>query len=327
ATVLKNFINRKYKNLYLNLHSNFILSILYFLPNVILLSYGGYLVVGGQLTIGSLVALSTYLQKLYSPIRELSNINFEIQKSLVSYNRYYELINVNDNAKKDQSKYYELKDSICLESVNFSYSGKKNIFCDLSYRIKLGSTVQISGCNGKGKTTLLDLMAGLLRPCSGNVFIDNIPIKNIDNQSLKKLLGIVPQNVYLFNDTIKNNIILDKEISDTEILELSNKLGYNDVTNSTETNLYTMVSNIGNNLSGGQKQKIAILRAIIHNPSIIILDEPSTFLDEPSRIKLFMYLSTIKKHKLIIISSHDQINHLPMDYELNMNSNVFQKCI
>ncbi|QSZ26426.1 ABC transporter ATP-binding protein [Aceticella autotrophica] len=318
--VLHEYINKRFDSVYINSISNTLLSFLFFIPSLILLLYGGYQVIQGRLTIGGIVALSAYINQLFQPIKSLSNINIDLQKSKVALKRYLEIVGKDKKEKTDDIKMSKIKNCITLENVTFSYQKDNSIINNLSLKLEIGKIIRIAGANGKGKTTLIDIMCGLLTPQSGVVKFDDIDIKNINIYSLKKLVGIVPQNTYLFNDTIKSNIKMGRDIDDNRITTLCEKLGFNDLINDKILNLSSIITNNGDNLSGGQKRKITILRALAHDPQIIILDEALTFLDDYSKENFCKYLDQIKKDKIIIMISHEDVPYLDIDLNINVEN-------
>ncbi|KAA5806621.1 ABC transporter ATP-binding protein [Thermoanaerobacterium thermosaccharolyticum] len=318
--VLHEYINKRFDSVYINSISNTLLSFLFFIPSLILLLYGGYQVIQGRLTIGGIVALSAYINQLFQPIKSLSNINIDLQKSKVALKRYLEIVGKDKKEKTDDIKMSKIKNCITLENVTFSYQKDNSIINNLSLKLEIGKIIRISGANGKGKTTLIDIICGLLTPQSGVVKFDDIDIKNINIYSLKKLIGIVPQNTYLFNDTIKGNIKMGRDIDDNRTITLCEKLGFNDLINDKILNLSSIISNNGDSLSGGQKRKITILRALVHDPQIIILDESLTFLDDYSKENFCKYLDQIKKDKIIIMISHEDTPYLDIDLNINVEN-------
>ncbi|WP_029688759.1 ABC transporter ATP-binding protein [Thermoanaerobacter sp. A7A] len=316
SIVLHEYINKRFDSIYISSISNTLLSFLFFIPSIVLLLYGGYQVILGELTIGGLVALSSYINQLFQPIKSLSNINIELQKSKVALKRYFELIEKSESKKDDNIKISKIKNGITLNNVTFSYQKDTSIIENLSLKLEVGKTIRILGPNGKGKTTLIDIICGLLTPQSGIIKYDGIDVKNINISSLKRLIGVVPQNVSLFSDTIRNNIKMGRDIDDEKIIGLVKKLGFDDLINDKTLNLNSIITNNGDNLSEGQKRKITILRALAQDPQVIILDEALTFLDNYSKNNFCKYLNKIKEDRIIVMISHENIPYIDFDMEL-----------
>ncbi|WP_434654491.1 ABC transporter ATP-binding protein [Thermoanaerobacterium thermosaccharolyticum] len=324
SVVMHEYIDKTYENLYIQSISNSILSFLFFIPSMVLLLYGGMLVIQGKLTIGSIVALSSYLNQLFQPIQSLANINIDLQKSLAAFRRYREIADINteidDISRIEKRNVNEIK----IKNITFGYNEKNDIISNLSCEFHKGQVIRITGANGKGKTTLIDIICGLLKPKDGTVLYDDLKIDNIKNTSMKNLIGIVPQDTYLFNDTIKNNIKLGRDIDDNKIISLANKLGFNDIIDGEKVNLNLMLANNGENLSGGQRRKITILRGLIHDPQIIILDEAMTFLDEESKRNLCKYIEEVRANKIIILISHEDVPYIDVDFELEIENELLK---
>lgn len=313
STALHKAIKLRFEYLHLNIKNSNYMAIIYNFPTVVLYSIGGYLVIKGQLSLGSMVAMLSYIANLFSPVTDLVNLNIDLQNSLATLDRYNELILESNENNSGSFALKYIKRGVKIENMTFSYPGKAELFSKVNLTIPLSKVLYLSGSNGTGKSTFIDLMCGILKPDSGCVKYDDIEINNIRKSSLKGLIGIVPQSVYLFNDTVRNNIKLGRNIKDEDIIKLSNELGFNDVVSDEKVNLDTIVSNYGNNLSGGQRQKISILRALIIEHKILILDEVSTFLDKNARDNLFNYLNNNKENKLLVVVSHEDKQYLKED--------------
>lgn len=315
-------IRRNYDQMRLNISSNLILSILFFSPNIFLFAYGGYQTIQGRLSVGSLVALSAYISKLFSPIRTLSTIDLAIQNSMVSFRRYLELVK---NVKKDmKTPKLGIEKEIKIENLTFFYDERKHkIFNELNIELKKGGIVQIIGDNGTGKTTLIDLILNLLEVKKGSIKLDNVKVDDIDDFSLQKIVGIVPQNIYLFSETVRNNIKVGRDINDKKILRLAKELNFDDIVESEGINLETFIFNNGGNLSGGQKQKICILRALIGEPALLILDEADAYLDVKSKLNFYNFIKNTKDNRITIFVSHKEQPFLKPDRIISLpNSNL-----
>lgn len=322
SRALHKYIKYKYGYLFISTVNAIFLSIIYFIPSLVIIFYGGYLAIKGHLTIGSIVALNSYAEYIFAPIKALTNINIGLQKSLTAFNRYLDIIKDEDDEDNVDKKCINIdgvKKGIDIKALSFSYDKNKDIFKNFNLSVKMGDVVQIKGVNGSGKSTFINLLSGILKPDKGIVTYDDVPVNYIDKCCMRKVLGVVPQNVYLFDDTIRNNINLGKSIPDSIIVELSNQLGFDDVICSNQINLDTIITNNGGNLSGGQRQKICILRALILNADILILDEVSTFLDVNSKQNLYRYLDKNKEDKIIFIISHEKIEQLTSNIVLEFN--------
>lgn len=291
-------LNIKYKIFVITI--NTFLFLVIFIPNIFLWGYGGYLVVNHVMTIGSLIALSNYFQKFMSNINELKSLNVEFQKFIIMCKRLEEIINnyiEADSIFLLEENSINTVNNITLENVSFGYN--KEIFSNINITFSLGEVIKISGSNAIGKTTLINILIGLIIPQSGTILINGEKTYNIQKLiNSTNLFGVVPQNIQLFSNTVKENIYLDSNYSDQNIISLAEKIGFEGITMDF---LNKKVINRGLNLSGGQQQKIAILRALIKNPQIIILDEASFNLDNKNKEALYKYIYETRSNKISLI--------------------------
>lgn len=212
-----------------------------------------------------------------------------------------------DFKKSDTIKKWEFKDKIELVNVAYHYpDSEKLVLSDINLSIRKGETIALIGTSGAGKTTLADILLGLLQPVTGRVLVDS---KNIyDNlDAWHYMLGYIPQNIYLSDDTIRNNIafgIAQKEIDDAAIVEALKKAQLHDFVQTLEKGLDTYVGDRGVRLSGGQRQRIGIARALYYDPEILILDEATSALDNETETAVMEAIETLKGRKTIIIIAH-----------------------
>ncbi|KOY67208.1 ABC transporter ATP-binding protein [Clostridium sporogenes] len=306
-------LNIKYKIFVITI--NTFLFLVIFIPNIFLWGYGGYLVVNHVMTIGSLIALSNYFQKFMSNINELKSLNVEFQKFIIMCKRLEEIINnyiEADSIFLLEENSINTVNNITLENVSFGYN--KEIFSNINITFSLGEVIKISGSNAIGKTTLINILIGLIIPQSGTILINGEKTYNIQKLiNSTNLFGVVPQNIQLFSNTVKENIYLDSNYSDQNIISLAEKIGFEGITMDF---LNKKVINRGLNLSGGQQQKIAILRALIKNPQIIILDEASSNLDNKNKEALYKYIYETRSNKISLIITHDNIKFFTKELNL-----------
>lgn len=185
----------------------------------------------------------------------------------------------------------------------------KPLIENLSFEIKAGENIQIIGKNGAGKTTLINLITGILKPISGEILVNN---QNINLLNLKKILCVVTQENHFFEDTVENNILLERNELKENIISVASELNYLDIINSYDLNLESKINSHGNNISGGQAQKINILRALVLNSPIVIFDEVTTFLDQNSKQAIYKYINS-HREKTFIFISHEIIENITVD--------------
>lgn len=239
----------------------------------------------------------------------LSRLMFNIGQVIFSYpsiNEIYNdknLFNLNQSPLLHKKKIIEFKTSIRFENVSFGYERDNYIFKNFNFEIKKGEKICIVGPSGRGKTTMVEILIGLIQPSSGHILVDD-KIFDIKNERLN--LTYLTQDTMLFDDTLKNNIILDKNFNQKKYDETI-KLSLLDVfINSNVDKDFYQVGVFGNNLSGGQKQKVAFARAIYSDLELIILDEPFTALDDKNREVIKKNIFKIFENKTVIFISHDK---------------------
>ena len=240
-----------------------------------------------------------------------------------------ELLFSDEKANVRKNKEIIFNDTMQIKNLSFKYPNKKNLVLDnLNIKINKLDKVGIHGESGSGKTTFINIILGLLEPSDNSTFVDNSQV-NFNSRSWQDKIGYVPQNIYLIDDTIKKNIAfgVDEDQIDIQKVRHSIKLAQLDsFVNSLPNNIETNVGENGSNLSGGQIQRIGIARALYNNPEILILDEPSSAIDENTEAKLIAEINNIKDNKTIIIISHKRSTLSICNKIFNFkNGNLFQE--
>lgn len=221
----------------------------------------------------------------------------------------------------------EFSKQITLKNLSFGYEGKKKLFKNLNFCIQKGKKIAFIGESGCGKSTLVDLIIGLLKPNSGQICIDE---KNLTSQNVKNYrqkIGYIPQNIYLFNDSIAKNISFNDEIDEQKLQKVLAQANLTEFIATLAQGVQTKVGDGGNNLSGGQKQRIAIARALYQEPEILVLDEATSALDTQSEAKIMAEIYKISKDKTMIIITHrlSTITHCDTIYRLEYGRLVEEK--
>lgn len=221
----------------------------------------------------------------------------------------------------------EFSKQITLKNLSFGYEGKKKLFKNLNFCIQKGKKIAFIGESGCGKSTLIDLIIGLLKPNSGQICIDE---KNLTSQNVKNYrqkIGYIPQNIYLFNDSIAKNISFNDEIDEQKLQKVLAQANLTEFIATLAQGVQTKVGDGGNNLSGGQKQRIAIARALYQEPEILVLDEATSALDTQSEAKIMAEIYKISKDKTMIIIAHrlSTITHCDTIYRLEYGRLVEEK--
>ncbi|CEN88802.1 multidrug ABC transporter ATPase and permease [[Clostridium] sordellii] len=270
------------------------------LTPVVILLYGSFLIANEKLTLGGLMAFYTYISYLYEPLMNLSDFNLGRQKAISVGENILDFIDIECNEKDGVFKISEFE-KLEFKNVCFSYKGENDIIKELSFTINKGDKVAIKGGSGSGKSTLLKLILRMYNPTYGNIYINNIDIRDIELSSLYKLFSIQVQNLFVFEGTIEENISLGKTINIEKIYK-SMDLGQ---LNRTLNPFNNIKNNINNNLlSGGQKQRLCLSRVFLKPFDILILDEPSSSIDIDLEDNLKLDLKKLIGEKTLIITSH-----------------------
>ncbi|MEX4506438.1 thiol reductant ABC exporter subunit CydC [Haemophilus influenzae] len=247
------------------------------------------------------------LMSSYGPVIALSNLSSNLLQTLASGERVLSLL-AEEPELKDVESAVDLKDvsRIDVENVNFAY-GEEQILSDVSLSVKKGEILGIHGRSGSGKSTLLKLLMRFYDPKSGSIKINGETLPNINTCSLRDNMAYITQQTYIFNETIEENIRLARrDATLEEIMEAAKKASIHDFILSLPQGYQTKMTELGGNLSDGEKQRIGIARAFLHNAPIILLDEPTSNLDSLNEAMILKSLLNVKAEKLIILVSHRQ---------------------
>ncbi|HHX01169.1 MAG TPA: ABC transporter ATP-binding protein [Firmicutes bacterium] len=295
-----------------------IIQIFTHLGPVLIYFYGGYLFIQGELTVGAIVTFVAFLHRLYGPIGELTSVHIEISRSMALFERIFEYLDlqheITDAPKAIEMP--EIEGSIEFDRVYFSYTDEQETLRDINFTIKQGEMTALVGLSGSGKTTITYLLARLYDPASGTIKIDGFDIREVKIESLRRQIGIVTQDTYIFNASIRENLLYSKaDATDAEIEQACKVANIHDFIMTLPEGYDTIVGERGTKLSGGEKQRLSIARAILKNPRIIILDEATSSLDSLSErliqdaIKPLLAgrTSIVIAHRLSTIIAADQI--------------------
>ncbi len=264
-----------------------------------------------KLPIASMLVIVYMLQKVMKRVNKMQTIYQHLMTKESAYWSLTAKVEAASQMKEvltgDQK--VSLRHSICLENVSFSYDDERWILRNASLDFPAGSFTAIVGPSGIGKTTVIDLVTGLLRPQAGEILIDNIPLAEIDIRYWRQKIGYVPQETLLLNDAIFLNVTLgDRQLSNKDVENALRAAGAWEFVQAMPDGIHTMVGEQGYKLSGGQRQRIAIARALVHQPRLLILDEATTALDPKNEAAICETLQGLKgKHTLMAISHQPAI--------------------
>lgn len=272
-----------------------------------IMGIGGYYMMIGEMTTGDFLFFTLILGFMIAPIIQMSNIGSQLTEALAGLDRTEELMNKmaeEDNPKRN-IQLETLKGDIEFTDVSFSYEEGKQILHNINFKAPAGSVTALVGSSGSGKSTIAGLSATFLTPQSGKVTIDNQDLSQVKLSSYRQYLGVVLQDEFLFEGTIRENIMFPRPNATEAELQKAVKAAYvNEFTNRFEDGLETLIGERGVKLSGGQRQRLAIARAILANPKIIILDEATSSLDTQSEALIQKSLAELIKDRTTIVIAH-----------------------
>mgnify|MGYP001827819648 CR=1 FL=1 len=272
-----------------------------------IMGIGGYFIMQDTLTTGDFISFTLLLGFMIAPIVQMSNIGSQLTEALAGLDRTEELMNM--EAEEDsENRTIELKNmkgDLAFNDVSFAYIEGKEVINNISFNTPPGSVTALVGSSGSGKSTIAGLSATFLNPVSGLITIDGNDISKVKLSSFRKNLGVVLQDEFLFEGTIRENILFPRPNASEEQLLSAVKAGYvNEFTDRFEEGLDTLIGERGVKLSGGQRQRIAIARAVLADPKIIILDEATSNLDTESEALIQKSLAALVKDRTTIVIAH-----------------------
>ena len=273
----------------------------------LLVWYGGLNVIsGGDVSLGTIFLFIQMSQMLFRPLRQIADKFNSLQMGMVAAERIFEILETHSNIEdKGTLKPSQINGNICLEKLGFSYTQGERIINDISLEIKSGETIALVGATGAGKSTIINLISRFYEFDSGDITIDGISIRKYDLKSLRNQVSVVLQDVFLFADSLFNNITLfDSRISKDKVIEAAKNIGVHDFIESLPNGYDYNVKERGVMLSTGQRQLIAFLRAYISEPSILVLDEATSSVDSYSEEIIQRAIDTLTKGKTSIIIAH-----------------------
>ena len=273
----------------------------------VVLWFGGKDVINGVWTLGDFTAFILAITQMYQPIKNFAQLNSTIQKAASGSERVFEILD-------EKVEIFDLPDAktldtfsknIVYKNVSFEYEQNKPILKDINIDIEKGQTVAFVGSSGSGKSTIANLILRFYDVNSGEILVDGTNIKNLTLESLRDKIGVVSQDVFLFNDTIRYNIAYGKlDATDEEIESAARAANAHKFISKMPEGYNTLIGERGMKLSGGEKQRIAIARAMLKNPPILILDEATSALDSESEKLVQEAIETLMKNRTVILIAH-----------------------
>lgn len=270
--------------------------------STILYILGANLVFDLQMSVGSVFAFITYSAYVTGPISAILNIGYLLSGIIPSTKRFYEFMDLEEEGTNVNHSVKPRNGDIEFQDVSFAYNKGKNVVEHINLLINQGNKVVFIGKNGSGKSTLINLLLRMYEPSAGKILIASQNIAHMTLNDYRSMISVVSQEIYLFNDTIRNNICLYKQVNDDAILDICKDSGLEEYIN--EVSLDYTVGQNGTMLSGGQKQKIALARALLHDRPIVVFDEATSSTDSYSEQQINSLLHSKLKDKTVIVITH-----------------------
>ncbi|MBR3901469.1 MAG: ABC transporter ATP-binding protein [Ruminococcus sp.] len=294
--------------------------LLYLAGGVLMMKYDS------TLTVGDITVLVALLGRMYGPVNQLLNIQVDWIRSMAMFTRIFEYYDMPVEIESPADAIIPTepaKGEVKFENVGFYYEKERQILSDVNFTLESGKCIAVVGPSGSGKSTLVNLIPRLWDAVSGTVSFDNVDVRKLDLSYLRENIGIVSQETYLFNGTIRENLLYAKpDATEEELIEACKKANIYDFVEKQETGLDTIVGNRGLKLSGGEKQRISIARVLLKNPALMIFDEATSALDSISEQKIQDAIEPLIESRTSILIAHRLSTILSADEILVINNGV-----
>jgi ATP-binding cassette, subfamily B, putative efflux pump len=304
----KNFLTKAIEHTSWNAKAFAVVNTITDIAPLLVIGYSAYLVIQGDLSLGTMIAFFAYIDKLYNPLRRLVNSSTTLTQSLASMDRVFEFLDekydIVDAPNSVECK--DVKGDITFDQVQFTYNeSDEMILKNINLDVKKGETIALVGMSGGGKSTLVSLIPRFYDVTEGKILLDGVDIRHFQLQSLRDKIGVVFQDNILFSESVKNNILLGKPgATDEEVYQAAKAANAHDFIMNLANGYDTKVGERGVKLSGGQKQRVAIARVFLRNPPILILDEATSALDLESEHLIQEALDKLAKDRTTFVVAH-----------------------
>ena len=272
-----------------------------------IMGMGGYFIMNNSMTYGEFVSFTLFLGFMIAPIVQMSNIGSQLTEAFAGLDRTQELMGIDEenNLKIRTISLDKIKGNITFNNISFSYDDTTEVLRNISFEAPQGSVTALVGSSGSGKSTIAGLVTAFLNPNSGQVLIDEIDLSKVDLKSFRSQLGVVLQDDFLYEGTIRENILFPRpKASEKDLLEAVEGAYVNEFTDRFEDGLDTVIGERGVKLSGGQRQRISIARALLAKPKIVILDEATSNLDTQSEAFIQKSLAILMRNRTTFVIAH-----------------------
>lgn len=277
------------------------------LSTLITLYVGGKAVINGTFSVGNVAEFMIYVNMLTWPVVSIGYITSLIQRAEASMARINEFLDVPEKTDSNKHKNFQFKEKIEFQNVSFRYENtEKWVIKNVSFTINIGETVCITGQTGSGKSTLAKLLLGIYQPNEGTIFFDGIPLNEINHNAFSKQISYVDQDVFLFSDTIKNNLLFgtDQNLSDEESMQFLKQCAMDEEVLNFKEGIHTVIGERGVTISGGQKQRLSIGRALATDSSILVMDDSLSAVDTKTEAIINHAIKSSTSSKTLIYISH-----------------------
>ena len=272
-----------------------------------IMGMGGYFIMNNTMTYGEFVSFTLFLGFMIAPIVQMSNIGSQLTEAFAGLDRTQELMRIpeENNLEIRTLKLNQIEGNVSFKNISFSYDDKTDVLYDISFEAPKGSVTALVGSSGSGKSTIAGLATAFLNPNSGKVLIDGVDLAKVDLKSFRSQLGVVLQDDFLYEGTIRENILFPRPNATEEELLVAVEGAYvNEFTDRFEEGLDTLIGERGVKLSGGQRQRISIARALLAKPKIVILDEATSNLDTQSEAFIQKSLAVLMRDRTTFVIAH-----------------------
>ena len=294
-----------------------------------IMGIGGYFIMENSMTYGEFISFTLFLGFLIAPIVQMSNIGSQLTEGMAGLDRTEELMNMTeeDDPEIRTVKLDKIKGDMLFKNVSFSYEDNKEVLHTISFEAPSGSVTALVGSSGSGKSTIAGLAATFLNPTKGKVLLDGVDLSTINLSSFRSNLGVVLQDDFLYEGTIRENILFPRpNATESQLLEAVKGAYVNEFTDRFDEGLETVIGERGVKLSGGQRQRISIARALLANPKIIILDEATSNLDTESESYIQKSLNELMKDRTTFVIAHRLSTIIKADQILVVeNGNIVER--
>lgn len=290
-----------------------------------ILMFGGSQIIKQQIPLSASVFITYILLFSQSivPIKNITRSVGNVQRSFSAAERIFNVLKSKTENNENKIHFSDIKEGIKINNMFFAYENGDDVLRSVNMEIKKGEKVLLTGKSGSGKSTLLNILAGIQQNYRGNIFIDDHELKDCDKQDWYKIIGFCNQKQFIIHDTLVNNLTLGKNIEIGKIINLSTKLGTHEFISTMKEGYNTVITSDNNSLSGGQVQRICLLRTLLKDYEILILDEPTSHLDSETKEKFMNFL--LNSDKTVIMVSHNVENFKSFDKIYNIDHGLCVK--